>query len=1116
MFYMYIGNNKSSWPPKQGDQSEPYPTATPLYIPPENLLRSDQQGSAFRSLRSNDTDSIEQTVSEEQISSMTNNKRMSICSSEVSALSETRDQINPMDTVMEDSDRPMSPIPFKDEISNSVVKSEIQKSISQEVSSSSQKMESSYEGNVQTIRKTKVEESFESSSRMYSAEIAKSSQVVAMHESVRSETPELEQIMEKRFASIQQQGRPMTPTSLAMMRRLEAQPARCLTPELEHLMDKPHGTYSPLPPASVMRPLTPSQVVVFPPEFPPLQPIPPRSQPSQMQHARQVVSESLLQESRDGNIITSERQMTQFSEGSMDSSAFNKRTSVTESAPYVMEKRQSVAEMNQEKRQSISEAQQGKRQSISESGHEKRQSISETMQGKWQSISESGQEKRQSISEASRETRQSISEPVQEKRQSLAGFIDDRQSLTETVQEKVQSQISSSEQIITKTQVEEIIKQELNKILAQEKIYSGIISTSTGLITDAMTIAPDRPFTPGPPPQPIALPQPVPLPPESSPYYPPAPPPEVQYQRPAYTVHTASCASPMLQALTIAPDRPYSPLPSAFKPIEEPPPEPPKPQISMISALTTAPETPYHLLGASESTETKGTESISKPPEPVQKYVTKPTTGAFRPISSDKRPSLSDVKPAPLPVPETLVRKEPPQPPVKSFPPVTDELKTAFNTVSSFGSISSKVKSSSSFSSVENSSSKVEDSSRKLIPISELRSSPSYKLLASELEQYRPLTPSKLTGQTPSMLPYYQQNIGEIPLAHRPKSPLPHQIKAPMIHPSPPPPQLYKQPSGQYGGTNTVQTMKNLYTQKVAEQYQSQQIISQPIKQVGKGLADQPAKKILPALGYQPSPLAGKPAMPGDQNIPKTGTVPSNLDKTKQVFKPSIPTLNKPGEEQPVPWKVIREQPPPSDAPTVPWRKETTVEVAQSVRQQSTEGFVQTSKKESFGQTARKQSTEGTTQGFRKQSIEGPSQTLRKESLEQSLQTLRKQSTDQSASSAPWRKLSVESTPPTISQPYSSMSLPQTKQFGPQPPRPTTLPVVNVPPKPSSSTIPDAGPGGAPKSGIAGTSAPRWGRGLLNPNVGAGARIPQCGQCQRQIRYQCLSVCQQLCNLFCC
>ncbi|XP_039293816.1 PDZ and LIM domain protein Zasp isoform X5 [Nilaparvata lugens] len=32
-----------------------------------------------------------------------------------------------------------------------------------------------------------------------------------------------------------------------------------------------------------------------------------------------------------------------------------------------------------------------------------------------------------------------------------------------------------------------------------------------------------------------------------------------------------------------------------------------------------------------------------------------------------------------------------------------------------------------------------------------------------------------------NLLPYYQQNIGEIPLAHRPKSPVPHPIKAPSV-----------------------------------------------------------------------------------------------------------------------------------------------------------------------------------------------------------------------------------------------------------------------------------------------------------------------------------------------
>uniref|UniRef100_A0A1B6E0B2 PDZ and LIM domain protein Zasp n=1 Tax=Clastoptera arizonana TaxID=38151 RepID=A0A1B6E0B2_9HEMI len=1052
-----LPGNSKSWPPNQGEQTCPNPTAAPLYIPPEDLLRSENQTSAFKSLRSSEYDSTEHTISEEQLSM---DKRMSICSTEVSALSETIDKINPMDTVMEDSDRPMSPIPFKEDVSSSEVKSEMQKSFSQEAASSSQKVETSFDGNVQTIRKTKVQESFESSSRMYSAEIATSSNVVASYESFRSETPELEQIMEKRYASIHQQGRPMTPTTLAMSRRIEAQPARCLTPDLENLMDKPHGTYSPLPPASVVRPLTPSQVVVFPPEFPPLEPIKPKPYPTQLQHARQVVSESIYHEKSDGNVMHSKTEVNQFSQGSFDSASLNKRSSISENA----------RENTSEKRQSIDESSQAKRQSISESTQDQRQSLNENVQGKRQSISEAGQERRQSKS-GNFVRQQSISE-VQDSQQ---------QSLAETIQEKVNAQISSSQQLVTKTQVEEIIKQELNKIIAKEKMYTGIATTSTGFITDAMTIAPDRPFTPIPPPS-IPLPEPIPFPPESD-HSPPPPPPEPQYQKPAYTLHTSSCASPMLQALTIAPDRPYSPLPSNVKPYEEPvpEPEPPKPIISMITALTTAPETPYHLLGV-ESTVTKAglktavqstTQLVSQSDvqlqqsEPVQKFVQKPTAGAFKPIASDKRQSLTDMKPLPLPVPENLIKQDVPQAPASSFPPVTDELKTAFQTVSSFGS-SSKLRSSSMTTSSEKSSVKVEDVSKKLISVSELRSSPSYKLLASEVEQYRPLTPSKLTGQSQSALPYYQQNIGEIPLAHRANSPIPHQIKAPMIHPSPQP-LAYKQPTSHYTG-NTVQAMKELYTQKVSEQYQSQPV-PQPFKQLEKpDQQKEPIKKAISSLGYQPSPLAGKPAIPSEPNIPKAGIVPSNLDKTKQVFKPSIPSVNKTDDKSKVPWTVVREQETANDMPTVPWSKGSSGEVTQ------------------VGQS------------FIKQSIESFDQTSTRQSAEQKFEIRRKESSDKSPYTSQWKKTSVESIPMIITQPMSGQPLPQSKQFGSQPLRPSTLPVVNVPPKPSSSNIPDAGPGGAPKSSIAGTSAPRWGRGLLNPNVGAGARIPLCGQCQRQIR----------------
>ncbi|KAL1455239.1 hypothetical protein WDU94_009348 [Cyamophila willieti] len=114
-----------------------------------------------------------------------------------------------------------------------------------------------------------------------------------------------------------------------------------------------------------------------------------------------------------------------------------------------------------------------------------------------------------------------------------------------------------------------------------------------GLLAQAMTTAPITPFNPVPFPEPIEIPSMKPLPPETKP----------AFIRPE---------SPMLNALTVAPDRCYSPLPSITKPLEsltalsdvnkpinlllgDKEPEIPKrePCKSMLSALTIAPERPY-------------------------------------------------------------------------------------------------------------------------------------------------------------------------------------------------------------------------------------------------------------------------------------------------------------------------------------------------------------------------------------------------------------------------------------------------------------------------------------------------------------------------------------------
>ncbi|XP_071442449.1 LIM domain-binding protein 3 isoform X5 [Hetaerina americana] len=95
--------------------------------------------------------------------------------------------------------------------------------------------------------------------------------------------------------------------------------------------------------------------------------------------------------------------------------------------------------------------------------------------------------------------------------------------------------------------------------------------------------------------------------------------------------------------------------------------------------------------------------------------------------------------------------------------------------------------------------------------------------------------------------------------------------------------------------------------------------------------------------------------------------------------------------------------------------------------------------------------------------------------------------------------------PPDMKQEQPSMAAPAPTPAPapatqpPPPSAPSRAPVASQPPAPPpSSTTPS---GAAPKGGsFAGSSAPRRGRGILNPQAGPGVRIPLCGVCGSQIR----------------
>lgn len=208
--------------------------------------------------------------------------------------------------------------------------------------------------------------------------------------------------------------------------------------------------------------------------------------------------------------------------------------------------------------------------------------------------------------------------------------------------------------------------------------------SSSSQFTKALTVAPDKPFSPTPQ---FSM-EPVPLPEETVPYIPK----EILFtvEAKALSKRPEVCKSPFVEALTTAPERPYSPI--AVTPgtvTEEVPqyikdlPAPPKDKISMLSALTVATDRPFtpvlfdSMPKSVQIAPVPPPEPVRKPepPKPVQKKV------ISSPIPAKPASHLSPSAFTPLgttkfrPVSETFKPEEKTQPP-HAFPPVSQELRS--------------------------------------------------------------------------------------------------------------------------------------------------------------------------------------------------------------------------------------------------------------------------------------------------------------------------------------------------------------------------------------------------------------------------------------------------------
>jgi hypothetical protein len=703
---------------------------------------------------------------------------------------------------------------------------------------------------------------------------------------------------------------------------------------------------------------------------------------------------------------------------------------------------------------------------------------------------------------------------------------------------------SSDAKLFTKSEVEKIVKEELDKILQNKTIVKKAVEKAitisdlpepimpSGAMASALSTASSRPFSPVPPPKGVMVPpppsppkipgKPIPLPPETEPYFPPPPPPpekESESDRVSRAVREVGCRSPMVDALTVASDRPYSPLPSVtvlpsstFQPIPSDQQFPSggryKKPISMLSALTVAPDVPFTVPGQTPIPNFQNENldlPLKLPPTTIPVTVGQ---GAFKPITSSSSTSI-----IPKPMPSTdannvqTSRLTPKYfPTVTYIPQVKKEKITLVDrpvsdkaqphkkdlqkkvTKTDITTNETHVTTKSSSSGLQSPSiipyyqqhikeipacnhavspdlntvtATVKTPPPKLVSApektlqqktSQVKSTKAIfeRSAASQIEQLKETKVSTSEGtkvkqmhvsnvgkspvkpktpvqqpfgrQSPSLLPYYQENIGEIPVRNRSISPVPHLIRAPMINPPPPtrstPPPAKRtgmQPPSQVGYQKQIKTK------------------AQAVSQIKSSI------KVPPTLGYQPSPLA----------ISQSGGKVCNINISKQTFKPEI---------------------------TV--QQSSMKEVHKSVTREVHERSLSPC---SWNAKIR------TVQNLSPLEVRLPSPSPHSTPLPKPV-NVTSSVTSANEIVRPSPKMSVPSHHGASVTSTPSNKKPQTT--------PSSLSGVGG----VSSSSGGAAGGGAPKGGsVAGSTAPRRGRGVLN-HVAPGGRIPVCGHCNNQIR----------------
>jgi hypothetical protein len=452
-----------------------------------------------------------------------------------------------------------------------------------------------------------------------------------------------------------------------------------------------------------------------------------------------------------------------------------------------------------------------------------------------------------------------------------------------------------------------------------------------------------------------------------------------------------TCPSPLTLALTIAPDRPYSPLSISTRP----------PDCVTLQANvrpTTAPVPAMITFSPSEQLLRDETQF------PLLSVPSHKVAGTFKPEPENFAPKQRPVSSGPLPV----IGAFRPIIPATEFKPIAFELGSGKEKYSSFPPVSYEL----------NTECALSPASRPKTPLERTATPSSHSHSGTPFQQQKYTT----TGlQKPAIIPIYQQQMGEFP-GQRPRSATP---TCPMTVPRAQTPQL-----------QVTKTEVPYVPQKPSASFQRQPPPHKPYASY------QPVAPSTPSAAVQPQLPIPQSLMPFP-NIPlpeDTKTETLDIDSRPVAIPSSQPfsaphqqplDLSPPSTTQPVPLCPVSELPPPAT------------------------------------------------------SLPTPSALVVKPS-----------------------PLSALQSKPAALEPSISATMPIV---------PKTVPVLatqpvsiaKTPSAPSSSSVPNAGgggigvPGGLQKgASIAGSTAPHRGRGVLTQQSSiVGGRIPLCAHCNSQIRY---------------